>query len=418
MLRSLLLLLLLLPSLHCAAEGVDVSTLTGKVVCGYQGWFRCEGDGSNNGWFHYAPGGGLAPGNVSIDLWPDVGELAKEDRVDTPFRHADGRVAQVFSSVRPGVTRTHFQWMQQYGIDGVMLQRFATTSRDPRFRGPMDTVLDNVKASASATGRGWALMYDLSGLPPGQIDTVIDDFKGLQQQRRIVRDGSDHAYFHHRGKPLVAIWGLGFNDREPMLDDWERLINFLRDDKEFGGFSLMLGVPYHWRTQTNDCIPDPKLHALLAKADIISPWAVGRLATPQDAAGRESAVLRPDIVKAAEWKADCLPVIFPGFSWQNLKKSRGKKAQLDKIPRLGGEFLWSQAVAAKRAGAGMLYVAMFDELDEGTAIFKTTSDVPVGDSKFVAEPEVKPDHYLWLTGEIGKMLRGQRPAETGVPKRE
>ena len=66
----------------------------------------------------------------------------------------------------------------------------------------------------------------------------------------------------------------------------------------------------------------------------------------------------------------------------------------------------------------MLYVAMFDELDEGTAIFKTTSDVPVGDSKFVAEPAVKSDHYLWLTGEIGKMLRGQRPAETGVPKRE
>ena len=315
------------------------------------------------------------------------------------------------------MARVHFRWMQQYGVDGVLLQRFATSTRDPRFRGPMDTVLDNVKAAADATGRGWALMYDLSGLKPGQMDAVIDDFRRLQQQRRIVRDGSDRAYFHHRGKPLVAVWGLGFNDREPMLDDWERLIQFLRDDREFGGFALMLGVPYHWRTQQHDCIPDPRLHALLAKADIISPWTVGRLATPQDAAARESAVLRPDIAKAAEWKADYLPVIFPGFSWQNLMKSRGKEARLEQIPRLGGEFLWSQAAAAKNAGANMLYVAMFDELDEGTAIFKTTADPPAGESKFVAEPGVQSDHYLWLTGEIGKMLRSGKRAEPALPQR-
>ena len=30
------------------------STLIGKVMCGYQGWFNCEGDGSRMGWKHWA----------------------------------------------------------------------------------------------------------------------------------------------------------------------------------------------------------------------------------------------------------------------------------------------------------------------------------------------------------------------------
>jgi hypothetical protein len=32
----------------------DSSTLTGKVVTGYQGWFATPYDGYNRGWFHYS----------------------------------------------------------------------------------------------------------------------------------------------------------------------------------------------------------------------------------------------------------------------------------------------------------------------------------------------------------------------------
>src|SRR5437899_3237619 len=76
------------------------STLTGKVMCGYQGWFTAEGDGSGRGWYHYTARSGFEPGSCSIDLWPDLSEFADDEKFATPFRHADGRVAHVFASTR------------------------------------------------------------------------------------------------------------------------------------------------------------------------------------------------------------------------------------------------------------------------------------------------------------------------------
>lgn len=394
---------------------VDTSTLTGKVVCGYQAWFRCEGDGANNGWHHYAAGGKFEPGRSHIEMWPDITELGPDERFATAFRHADGKVAEVFSSVKPATIQRHFQWMRDHGIDGAFLQRFATSTRDPRFRQPMDEILTHCRAAARETGRGWTLMYDLTGLKAGQHTVVIEDWKRLVNEKRIARDGSDAAYFRHRGKPLVALWGLGFKENPLTLEEWSTLLSFLRDDKAFGGCAVMVGVPYWWRTLNRDCISDPKLHDLLAKVDIVSPWAVGRLGTPQDAANRVKQVLEPDLAWCRERNVDYLPVMFPGFSWQNLEKSRGREAKLDQIPRLGGKFLWSQALAAKRAGAGMAYVAMFDEMDEATAIFKTTSNPPIGESKFLADASVPSDHYLWLTGQIGRLMRGEIPAEGDLP---
>ena len=65
----------------------------------------------------------------------------------------------------------------------------------------------------------------------------------------------------------------------------------------------------------------------------------------------------------------------------------------------------------------MLYQAMFDEMDEGTAIFKCTNDPPVGESRFVTEEGLPSDHYLWLTGQGGKLLRGEIPPSDKIPMR-
>lgn len=65
----------------------------------------------------------------------------------------------------------------------------------------------------------------------------------------------------------------------------------------------------------------------------------------------------------------------------------------------------------------MIYVAMFDEVDEGTAIFKCTNNPPVGSNPFLTYEGLPSDHYLWLTGEGARLLRGERPSEFTLPKR-
>ena len=96
-------------------RGVDTSTLLGKVMCGYQGWFACPGDGSDRGWTHWQRNGEFRPGACSVDLWPDVSELSAEERFATKFVRADGSHAEVYSSLVMKTVVRHFEWMEDHG---------------------------------------------------------------------------------------------------------------------------------------------------------------------------------------------------------------------------------------------------------------------------------------------------------------
>jgi len=387
-------------------HGVDPSTLTGKVLCGYQGWFNAEGDGAERGWVHWTKRRGpLAPGNAKFDLWPEVSELAPEERFATGFRHADGRVAEVFSAYRKATVLRHFEWMRDYGLDGAFVQRFITDLGDVRALRHNNTVLASCREGANRTGRAYALMYDLSGLRAGRMGEVLEDFRSLRGRMKLTEDP---AYLHHRGRPLVAVWGVGFSDgRAYTLAECRQLVESLKAE----GCSVMLGVPTHWRDLTRDALPDPALHDILKRADVVSPWTVGRYGDLAGVDRHAERFLKPDLAWCREWKLDYLPVVFPGFSWHNMT---GKA--LDQIPRQEGRFLWAQFAAAQSAGAAMIYVAMFDEVDEGTAIFKCTHDVPPpGESAFVTYGGLPSDHYLRLTGAAARMLRGETPFSSAMP---
>ncbi|MDB5302247.1 MAG: hypothetical protein JWO87_3910, partial [Phycisphaerales bacterium] len=160
-------------------------------------------------------------------------------------------------------------------------------------------------------------------------------------------------------------------------------------------------------------IADKALHDVMLKADVISPWTVGRFDSPESATLHARRRVEPDLAWCKQQGKEYLPVVLPGFSWHNLNP----KSPLDQIPRRKGEFLWTQFVQAKKVGATMAYVAMFDEVNEGTAIFKCTNDPPTGESQFLTYEGLPSDHYLWLTGTAGRMLRGEVPATDAIPQR-
>jgi len=140
---------------------------------------------------------------------------------------------------------------------------------------------------------------------------VIRRHPGARGSRWI---GSDAAALHLGGKPLVAIWGIGFKDRpEYSVDECRELISSLEAD----GCAVLCGVPTGWRTLDRDATPSVALHEI---------------------------------------------------------------------------------------------VAMFDEVDEATAIFKCI-DPPTPElaKRFVGVDGLPTDHYLRLTGEIGRMLRDEKP---------
>jgi hypothetical protein len=392
----------------------------GLVMCGYQGWFRAEGDGSGRGWVHYGAQGRLDATHLHLDLWPDVSEYPRT--YPTLLTNADGSSGRVFSSWDAETTDLHFKWMQQYGIDGVFMQRFFNVTRTAASRRGNRVILAHALQASQKYGRAIAVMYDLSGLRASGEDcaSVMQDWRELVDELKLTSQGTNQTYLYHHGKPLVAIWGLGFPDRAYQLRDIgaERLIEFFKHDPQYGGCAVMLGVPTHFRELNKDCLPDPYLHQLIASADVVMPWMVGRFTPLQpEVMARYAAQVKADIAWCTARHLDYAPCVYPGFSWHNLSGiETGADNPLDQIPRQGGKFYWDQISTAVASGAKMLYVAMFDEMDEGTAIFKCTRLPPAG-VQLLSYGRVPADHYLWLTGEAGKLLRGEIPFSTTMPSR-
>jgi len=397
---------------------VDASTLNKKVMCGYQGWYRAPGDGIGRSWVHWRDRNeNFWPGRCGVDFWPDMSELDQDEKYKpNQFFHADGSPAYVFSSANEKTTLRHFKWMRDYGIDGVFVQRFVmevTNKQDePAIlsRVGYNTVLEHCRKGANKYGRTYAIMYDLSGMPSNHIDKVINDFKYLVDIMKITRDPEDKAYQHHKGKPVVGVWGVGFNDRNYTLEEIEKFINFLKNDPKYGGNTVLLGMPIYWRSMDRDASKDIRWLDVYRKADIISPWMTGHTRDVNDVQIKIKSVITDDIKWCRENNLEYMPVVFPGFSWKNLT---GKDST---IPRLGGQFLWAQYRELINAGATMIYQAMFDELDEGTQIYKVTDNPPVGESKFMTYEGQPSDYYLWLVGQGGRMLRGEIPQK--FPERE
>ena len=191
----------------------------------------------------------------------------------------------------------------------------------------------NVQAGAETYGRVFAIMYDVSGQNESTlVSTLTNDWAYLVNTMHIT---DSPRYIRHKGKPVVTIWGFGFNTRSNTVADAQTVISLFKA----AGCTVMGGVPTYWRTLGNDSQTNAAWADVYRSFDMISPWSVTRFSSHQRAptASRPAPDHpRPERLHACTALTTCRWSV-PGFSWTNVN---GGTLQPD--PALGGAFYWRQ----------------------------------------------------------------------------
>jgi len=394
------------------------ATLQGQLIVGYQGWFNCPDTPHHptSGWVHW-----MKDGDATVDMLPDTTELTATERCATQWTSRSGQTVNVYTAQNPRTVDRHFAWMQEYGIDGVALQRFATELGQPERKAELDQVLADVVSSAEHHDRSFFVEYDLTGTHDRSgIDRVIADWSALEA--RGIEESP--AYQRHRGHIVVGIFGLGFpGSRYITADLAEALIAGIRKASEAsGGVTVFAGVPADWRTLSEKGAQTSEWIKVYSSVDVISPWTVGHYKSAETADKFRRDYLEPDLAEAKRMGVDYMPVIFPGFSWHNLWVTRADGSRpTNQIPRDCGRFYWRQLFNAVDAGSSMIFSAMFDEVDEGTAIFKTVAtqnQLPSSPPFLSLDADgcrLPSDWYLRVAGKASSVLRGEMPNSPELP---
>ena len=392
-------------------QTVDSSTTSNKFIIGYQGWHAAQGDGNPVGGYIHWSHSSAAPstGDSVDDIWPDLTEFTAGELFSTGLTLGNGQAAKVYSAYLGQTVNRHFAWMKTNGIDGVFAQRFTKdVFTDANWAALKNQVLVNVKNGAETNGRVFCIEYDISN------DTTNLAISHLQSDWAYVTGTlgitNSSRYLKHKGKPLVGIWGLGFSNvpsSSAMYTPAQALT--IISNFHAAGCTVMGGVPYWWRFLINDALPDTNWLTVYKSFDIVNPWAVGRYQNASQMDSFKSSVVSPDLAWCISNNVDYMPVVFPGYSSANLN---GAGSTSNSAPRLAGSFYWRQAYDNLSSGCKMLFGAMFDEIDEGTAIYKlapTMSTTPQYTNMFALNVDgtsLPSDWYLQVAGQITKAAHG------------
>ena len=361
--------------------------VVGKITVGYQGWFACKGDNSPiNLWWHWASDWNVAPStsaNTSIISWPDVRDYTTTYATGWP-NLGNGNPANLYSDNDDQTVDVQFSWMQQYDLDVAALQRFNPNGIEGPIR---DAVTALVKTKAEKYGRKFYIMYDVSGWTNMQTEIKTDWTNKMKAYT------ASTAYAMQNGKPVVCIWGFGFNDNNHPFTTTACLdvIQWFKDQ----GCYVIGGVPTHWRDQNSDS--KPAFISVYKAFNMLSPWMVGRFSKIIDSDNFYTNVNKPDVDYCKANKIDYQPCVMPGT--------------LQNGDRVHGDFMWRQFYNMTRAGSQGIYISMFDEYNEGNQIAKTAENasmIPAGSNFKTLDEDGTPcssDYYMRLTQDGGKMFK-------------
>lgn len=411
-------------AIESIGDVVSSTTLTNKILVGYQGWFAFPGDGAPiNKWKHwFKTETSPSTDNLSVDMYPSMDEYNASDLTDaTSFTMKDGSKAKFFSSVKPGVVMKHFEWMRDYGISGAFHMRFLKDLDLPANKLWKTMVLRNVRDAAEATGRVFTVSYNLAGCDNQALDLIKSDWMELVDNERVVSSG---RYLKHNGLPVLRIYGIGFN--EVNVDDTKKLADLIewfqsKAETKYRVF-LIGGVPARWRQGIMDARSGKEWQSIFKSLNGIHPWHVGRWTNTKLGQLYYKNVIKKDASTCAKTGQLYMPTMWPGLSWNNLKSDLVPRPPINQIPRNGGDFMWKQAYQyVADAKIRTIWMSNFDEVDEGTAIFKVVSNknqVPVQGNWLALDADgqsLPVDWYLRLCGEAQKMLDGEIKLTSSIP---
>ncbi|MFC1763890.1 glycoside hydrolase family 71/99-like protein, partial [Planctomycetota bacterium] len=371
---------------------VDNQTVVGKVMTGYQGWFRTPNDLEDKGWRHWGRSSSVDPDptQITIDQWPYLDEYQPNDLYPAgKMVLENGEPAHLFSSTDYETVQRHFNWMRKYNIDGAYLQRFVNRGNSGYYGGS-EFVLDNVRKAAAQEGCVWALEYDISSLNTDDpFDVITHDWNWLVEEVGIL---NDPRYLHENGKPVLFIWGFSVRDQFSVTQA-DKIVDWFAEQELY----LIGGVNWYWERKT-------EWYDHFTKYDQLLGWMER---------GGDDLIRQRNIL--AGWGVKILPHAWPGFSWHNLKKLT---FPYQYTARVAGDFYWQRLYNAIQSGSNHIFLGMFDEYDEGTAIMPMSDSHPAPHTEwghYIDNEGRDPFWYLRLSGAAHEMLLGQRPSTSYLP---
>ncbi len=297
----------------------------------------------------------------------------------------------MFSSYDQQVVNTHLSWMAQNGIDCCALQRFGSEiSPGSTLKAQRDGMAQKIMSAAQANGVKFYIMYDSSTTDAIQSDWTNTIVGTLHLT-------SSPNYAKQNGKPVVCLYGVCQSGRGNPTD-WQTRINWFKSQGCYviggcAGFSPS----------------NPANVPAYTALNMILPWRVGALGNLAAFQNSDASDLTFCNANGIDYQA----CIYPGTAFAN---TNGQSVSpRNQIPRNHGDFMWGQFGGAKNAGVQSGYIAMFDELNEATSIFKVAEDssmIPANNYFLTHDADgvhCSSDFYLRLVRNGGRMLKNSIP---------
>ena len=296
-------------------------------------------------------------------MFPAVEQYPEDCLFTSDFILPDGSQAPLFESNCSGVVDTHFRWMQENSIDGILVQRFYGQFEDESFL----QLLDMVRTMAEKYGRSFAVEYDLSPVESADFGDVVSELLN-DYATNIAPLMTSSAYLHHQGRPVLELWGFGINKTKLNAADCQTIFHAMRSANP--NPYVLLGVQWDWALDAQN---NPDFYNVYIQADVVQPWAVGPYFNIDDYENFYNQHSVTDKALTDQLGIKYGPSVLPGASDRN-REGGGNLGN-----RYNGTFYEAQLEKMLDLKPFFIFGAMFDEYPEGksSALLKVPHPIPV-----------------------------------------